>query len=697
MYPPQGTQNFGSGDLPPQGTMSPHALAELMASPQSAPRRSPQSNASHVSRGSRMDGDSLGFGSGYPDMSPEVYSDKKEKKKKKAKDLPDELDMSRMRQQDLLQIPSPQEKGKQHKDRYDRPDPSDRYSDRYSDRPTGDIPTFVPTSMHPAASLQGSLAGGKVLLRVLRAWDLRNTDLGILPSDASDPFVVAKMGAKDFKTHVVENCLSPVWDSQQFDFVLADEADPNLRLEVFSSNQWHANDRLGRLDIPIRNLTPGEVHTVTETLEEEVRREDGKRARLQVEVQLLCQEQLANPSMRQGRGQTLALQLQQQHLALQDMRKKKENLVPLPSFKGFGPEAVARPDYQVKVAEVGEARRLNEYESGACRLGQYDYSGPAPYYPRQQVVDKRQWKDDPFSEWRRELNRAEHRDVPRGDEETSESWKSDPFHGWRQTGALANETNIEQLQEAKAARHLLSLPSFSEAPARRFNDGREYVSMGPGQLARREPRERQSSRASGASRAPEKDWKEDAFFGWLPGRGDAEESPTARQRPLQQARLARLPSFAEGSPELAGVTGRGIGVLTLWVNKATSLAYSAGSGLQGTPSPAVKVRVHRQEKVTATAARERDPQWNSPAMTFEVHSLTDVLEMEVMDLANPRGDEHLHHYFLGRTQVPIQRIIEVLHRSRNPNQPHPFREHLEGAQMQAQIHFECLYESLYNS
>lgn len=41
--------------------------------------------------------------------------------------------------------------------------------------------------------------------------------------------------------------------------------------------------------------------------------------------------------------------------------------------------------------------------------------------------------------------------------------------------------------------------------------------MGPGQLARREPRERQSSRASGASRAPEKDWKEDAFFGWLPG------------------------------------------------------------------------------------------------------------------------------------------------------------------------------------
>ena len=59
--------------LTPEQPRSPHALAELMASPQSAPRRSPQSNASHVSRGSRMDGDSLGFGSGYPDMSPEVW------------------------------------------------------------------------------------------------------------------------------------------------------------------------------------------------------------------------------------------------------------------------------------------------------------------------------------------------------------------------------------------------------------------------------------------------------------------------------------------------------------------------------------------------------------------------------------------------------------------------------------------------
>ena len=32
--------------------------------------------------------------------------------------------------------------------------------------------------------------------------------------------------------------------------------------QVFSSNQWHANDSLGQLDVPIRSLVPGEVHAV---------------------------------------------------------------------------------------------------------------------------------------------------------------------------------------------------------------------------------------------------------------------------------------------------------------------------------------------------------------------------------------------------------------------------------------------------
>ena len=290
------------------------------------------------------------------------------------------------------------------------------------------------------------------------------------------------------------------------------------------------------------------------------------------------------------------------------------------------------------------------------------------------MIDKRQWKDDPFFGWRRELNRTEHKSMGReGDQgeelEGGEAWKGDPFHAWRSRGP--QEGNIEQLQEARAARNLMSLPSFSEVPARRFNDHREYSDH----VARPQP---QLAAGRATNDAPEQRWKDDAFYGWLPGRGPLEEEQHRLRRPLEQARLARLPSFAEGSPELAGVTGRGVGILTLWINAASNLAYSHGSGLYGTPSPCVKVsiqgdhrvRAHvRQEKLTPTIARNRNPQWNTPAMTLEVHSVADVLQLEVLDLANPRVDEHIHHYFLGRAQLPIQRVIAAVHRSKNPTRP----------------------------
>ena len=158
-----------------------------------------------------------------------------------------------------------------------------------------------------------------------------------------------------------------------------------------------------------------------------------------------------------------------------------------------------------------------------------------------------------------------------------------------------------------------------------------------------------------------------------------EEEQHRLRRPLEQARLARLPSFAEGAPELAGVTGRGVGILTLWINGATNLAYSHGSGLYGTPSPCVRVTLQgdrrargkrgQEEKITPTIARNRNPQWNTPAMPLEVNSVSDMLQLEVLDLANPRVDEHIHHYFLGRAQLPIERIIAAVHRSKNPSRP----------------------------
>jgi len=356
------------------------------------------------------------------------------------------------------------------------------------------------------------------------------------------------------------------------------------------------------------------------------------------------------------------------------------------------------------VAKIGEARRLNEYESLACRMGQYDYSGQAPYYPKQDIVDKRQWKDDAFYGWRRELNRTEHRSAPPPmdgnraveEDESNESWRKDPFHNWLHhdaTGKIQEspgpEGNVEVVQEARAARQLMSLPSFRDTPATRFEDNREYSIV-----AATAPRQRLGGKApSPADTRPEQRWKDDAFFGWLPGRGHAEEQQHKLRRPLEQARLARLPSFAEGAPELAGVTGRGIGILTVWVLAATDLEYNHGSGLRGSPSACVQVSINGNSsvKATDTIARDDNPRWNSPPMQLEIYSIADVLQLEVQDLANPRGEEHLHHFFLGSVQLPIQRIQEKTARS-NSARPLQFRETLEGSQRQSQLDFECLYE-----
>lgn len=160
LLPPHGTQNFGSGTLPPQGTLSPNAMADLMPSPQ----RSPQSVSDAFGR------------AGY---------DEPKKSKKQKERLEDRLS-------DLGG--GPELVG----------DLEPRGEVRRRGSEMEHAPTYVATGGRND-TLQGSLAGSTVRVRILRAYDLRNTDLGILPSDASDPFAVARLGWKDFKTHVVEN------------------------------------------------------------------------------------------------------------------------------------------------------------------------------------------------------------------------------------------------------------------------------------------------------------------------------------------------------------------------------------------------------------------------------------------------------------------------------------------------------------
>jgi hypothetical protein len=135
-------------------------------------------------------------GGGY-----DTVKDTKGKKQKKSKKEKDQKDPSRdeIAMQDAP--PARQYQDRQYQDR--------QYQDRRAPPESPDmednIPTYAPAGAHSGTAFQGDLAGGRVLLRILRAYDLRNTDLGILPSDASDPFAVARIGSKDYKTHVVEN------------------------------------------------------------------------------------------------------------------------------------------------------------------------------------------------------------------------------------------------------------------------------------------------------------------------------------------------------------------------------------------------------------------------------------------------------------------------------------------------------------
>jgi len=212
-----------------------------------------------------------------------------------------------------------------------------------------------------------------------------------------------------------------------------------------------------------------------------------------------------------------------------------------------------------------------EYESKAGQLGQYDYSREPTYYPRQQEVDLQSWREDPFYGWRKDneehmdvqsavgktlnVNQYTHlskvptrdRRVPQTEEEweqrreADEQWKKDPFHGWLGAHESELERTTDSIRGVRETRNLMKLPSFREADVKRFADNREYS-----KLHKVAPRQHwvAGSREKDAN-TPEQIWKDDAFYGWLPGRGHPDQEEFKSHRPREQARLNSLPSFSE--------------------------------------------------------------------------------------------------------------------------------------------------------
>lgn len=357
-------------------------------------------------------------------------------------------------------------------------------------------------------------------------------------------------------------------------------------------------------------------------------------------------------------------------------------------------------------------RRPN-YESRACHLGQYDYSKEATYFPKQEHIDKKQWGNDPFYGWRngadsgnqrgrdqhgRDQHSHDHHSRDRNQTGTGshdqhghsrdrnqtgthglerqhstgtdgqyprrersqdfeptrmemEQWQRDPFHGWLTSSQHASGQQPAHI-EAQGARQLMSLPSFSEQDKTRFNDNRDYV----GEVLH-DARPRHANPAT-PQEAGVRGWKDDAFFGWLPGRGPGSADKHTMYRPNNAARLERLPSFSEGGH----LRGRGLGVLKVWVASASGLTYPDSSGKRGKPNPCVRLRFARTEVVTPTITNSTNPVWNTNEYVFEVPSFQEEpnpeLVVDVLDMPTTAAGQAQNDFVLGRMRLPVKAIVD---------------------------------------
>mmetsp|Transcript_4347 Transcript_4347/g.7434 ORF Transcript_4347/g.7434 Transcript_4347/m.7434 type:complete len:482 (+) Transcript_4347:80-1525(+) len=374
------------------------------------------------------------------------------------------------------------------------------------------------------------------------------------------------------------------------------------------------------------------------------------------------------------------------------------HMVPLPRFTGNGVYDAPDPTPE-QTAEEGRRNRELEYKSKACHLGQYDYDPEQPpvYYPRQELVDKKEWADDPFFGWRSDPLAIEEARLSRRrrlgisgrpmaelhDQAEAERWSRDPFHGWLRTGEHMYEAGQERLEEAREERKLMSLPSFSADEKARIEGGLHHEYAIGYQWNTRVRHDRPQALV-GYDRM----WKDDAFFGWLPGRGtDADRN---QPRPLDQARMQRLPSFTEQS-QMAASQGRmpmppsraesfssqrqgygsqvshdsftqgGMGVLTVRVLRATNLV-NADTGLFGDVSDPyvslkLKSRPDRRPVRTKTVNDNLNPVWDETFL-FQIDREDDTLICEVFDEDRYTSDDPL-----GSMHIPVETIVALPHQS----------------------------------
>lgn len=460
------------------------------------------------------------------------------------------------------------------------------------------------------------------------------------------------------RTHPVNNKLNPVFNSPHFEFLVPNE-DDEIKIEIFNASQFYAHDGLGKLRVSLHMIVacPGEVQVRRDALQ--------GGGELEYEVFYAPPERFL---ARDGLGRDSPVGKITPFVDLKVEHKPPQHKVPLPDFRGFGPAAFAAPPAEMEIAPVGEMKKKQEYESWACHLGQYDYEDGPVYFPEQEPVDRHAWKQDPFYRALEDADRslaeggsAENkdpfqkwlsRDQKNGnagkcarcgqvmmsdavfcrkcghkrdskkvkqlmDHQSNELglWSKDPFYDWlipESQKALPEGRSSELIQEARRERHMLALPTF-HGDAKRFDDYREYADQQD--LARncrpRHNQHRYGPRGNSDRVEPnhrEILWKDDPFYDWLPDHGHDTRDEHRLHRPLENARLHRLPSFSED--RFLGLQGHGIGVLKIWVKYAKNLRYDIDSHLVGRPSACVEISCRPHSDGGGRKNIDRSKRWN---------------------------------------------------------------------------------------
>lgn len=117
-----------------------------------------------------------------------------------------------------------------------------------------------------------TISRGVVVITIVRGYDFKCGDAGIplIKEATSDPYISvgwAKFGKALWSTRLLMNEMNPVWEETAYLLVTPEElnVDERLRLQLWDSDRFTADDDLGRIEVDLKHLmkseqTNGKMH-----------------------------------------------------------------------------------------------------------------------------------------------------------------------------------------------------------------------------------------------------------------------------------------------------------------------------------------------------------------------------------------------------------------------------------------------------